>query len=263
MGINFLAYKTNIIKTLFSKGIINSRTFQEFSSAKNLGNLRNGLEHFLEIETKQKPMDEFVRLGLDAMSKKGKTTLETEQALYRFTQELTNKYANIARITSRVDEKEAVLKIKQQLKDEFGIEACLDNSVNFAKQCLKSMKILKSNGYTLPKQIIGSSMIQGCYSGYEKSIPTIIINTKMGPSWTCSTESPLHYIIHETTHLNQPNLFAFNLKKIPNKLRQIADDVSIYASGNYAQEIDAELKTKKLLEGLSQKEKELEKFLNS
>ena len=79
--------------------------------------------------------------------------------------------------------------------------------------------------------------------------------------WMQSTQSPLHQFVHETVHSAQPLLFAFNIKRIPDKFKDTVDNLSIYASDNFTHEVHAELITKMLLEELTPEEKELKKVI--
>lgn len=194
----------------------------------------------------------------DEAYKKRKTTLEFEQFIFNKQTDCYRKSLKIAKILAVPDINPQVKSIKKILKNEYGVKnAYLDNNPRFAKQCLEAMKILKENNYDTPDEIIG---LRHC--GYSQMMRVdgknvILINTEMEHDGTASTESPLHFIIHECMHANQPQLMAYALKRIPKQFKEIADNISMYTNGNFYTEVDAELRTKKLLANVNEGEERL------
>ena len=218
------------------------------------------LEEILEntsLDELDKTYDENFKLFNEA-SLKQKTNLELEQFIYKKQTECFRKSIKIAKILAVPDNNPKVKAIKKILKEEYDIKnTYLDNNPKFAKQCLEAMKILKESNYDLPDEIIG---LRHC--GYSQMMRVdgknvILINTEMEHDGTASTESPLHFIIHECMHANQPQLMVYALKRIPKQFKEIANNISMYANGNFYTEVDAELRTKKLLASLNENEERL------
>ena len=78
-----------------------------------------------------------------------------------------------------------------------------------------------------------------------------------------STTLPEHECVHEIMHSRHLPLLSFKTKRIPKKYTSTINSLSGYAATkpNAAQEIYTELNTKRILEGLTPKEKELFEYL--
>ena len=68
-------------------------------------------------------------------------------------------------------------------------------------------------------------------------------------------------ILHEILHSLQPKTLEFNTQVIPEKYKEVLENVSNYAEGNFAHEVHCELYVKKLIKGLSEQEEELFNYL--
>ncbi len=194
----------------------------------------------------------------DEAFRKQKTTLQLEQLIFEKQNECYRKALKVAKILTVPDTNPKVKAIKKTLKEEYGIKnVYLDNNTRFAKQCLQAMKLLKENNYDTPDEIIGLRHCRYSQMMRVDGKNIILINTEMEHDGTSSTESPLHFIIHECMHANQPQLMVYALKRIPKQFKEIADNISMYANGNFYTEVDAELRTKKLLASLNEDEERL------
>lgn len=196
--------------------------------------------------------------------KKQKTTLAIEQRLFKFKSKQASQMAALYKVLAKKDTEPDVLKIKNELIQKYGIKnVYLDNNLEYAKLCLDSMKVLKENDFPLPEQIILSRYLpETGMSINADNKKTILLNPEQQlDTWESSTESPLHCIIHECVHCVQPDLLIFNLNKPPVRFQKTICDLSFYASGNYTQEVHAELVTKKLLDKLTPDEETLLKYI--
>lgn len=208
---------------------------------------------------------------LNSSGKRNGIMLEAERAIYELQKQFGDKMATLYKILTIKDTNPKVMKIKRELKKEYGIKSLyLNNNLDFAESCLQVAKIFKEKGYTLPDEIIASDFFidedDSCMSmALEGKKKTILINPECmhdGLDWMCSVRSPLHTIVHECVHCLQPLLTCFNMKKIPAKYNDTIANLSFYARENSAHEIHAELLTKKILKGLNPDEEELLKYLS-
>ncbi len=194
------------------------------------------------------------------------TTLALEQYINKLCLKEDIRLANFLKNIVKKDTNPEIIAIKQRIFKNFNIKNLyFDNNLEFAQTCLDAMQILKNNNIKPPNIIIGSRYIP---DGAGITLNTtegkvIALNTILKPSWYGSTQSPMHKIIHECVHCTQPNLIAFNLQKIPKKFTETINELSPYASGNFAKEVHAELYTKKLLDKLSENEIKLASYFEN
>ena len=128
---------------------------------------------------------------------------------------------------------------------------------------------MKSKNFPLPDEIISENILESCFATNIKNKKIIVLDSdcinKKGFSVypSASTDSPIHEIVHECVHLTQPSSLSYMLKQLPEKYREIADNLSGYARENYFHEVHAELVTKKLLSKLTKDEEMLFNYMES
>lgn len=197
-------------------------------------------------------------------------TLSMEQISNKIQTRINKNTIGLYKILTIKDTNSEIIKIKNKIRDDYGVKSLYcDNNPNFARKCLETLKILKKNNIPVPETIIGTSfLMNSSFSPCCLAFPgqnTIIVNPELMEeeiaSKTFSTESPLHIIMHECMHCLQPDLLSFNMQKIPAKYRDVVNNLSLYAAASCANEIHAELMTKKLLDKLSPQEEELLNYL--
>ena len=201
---------------------------------------------------------------IEKAKKHQKTTLAFEQYFYNKMQKKDKEIIEIFKFLSEKDKNPEVLKVKNILTQKYGIKnVCLDNNPECAKLYLDAVKLLAQKDFPLPDNIIVSKYFPaGGLTVNSDGQSYIILPAEVSESlWMQSTQSPLHQFVHETVHSAQPLLFAFNIKRIPDKFKDTVDNLSIYASDNFTHEVHAELITKMLLEELTPEEKELKKVI--
>lgn len=260
---NFDSYKTRLISQLKKQNFSDNKTEELIKNSTNEIELNSVIK---KITTKEfEYMEDLMKdksLNLLGTQKKQKTTLAFEQYLNKVSQTKEKRIADLYKTISVKDTDPEIIKIKQQLQNEFGIkELYFDNHLDFAQNCLEVMKILKNKNLKLPDQIIGSRF----FSHYginlnSEGLNTILINTEKTIS-SGSTNHPLHIIMHEALHGLQPKFALFNMQKIPEQYRKVANNLSDYAYNNYAHEVHCELLAKKVLSNLSKEEDDLFNYL--
>lgn len=174
----------------------------------------------------------------------------------------TDKIIPLLKLTSKKDTDQDVLKIKQELQQKYGIkELFCDNNLEFAKSCKEAFEVLNKNGIKMPKYVIANEQVDmfGGWNAESSQGETVILS--LNPSSNSFNMDLKHIIVHEVLHTTQPKTLAFKTKMIPEDMQETANNVSEYASGNYALEVHCELYVKKLLEGLSPKEEKLFDYL--
>ena len=204
-----------------------------------------------------------LKINLKKIKIEQKSDLREEQFFYQNKSFINNNVIEYAKKLSDKDTDPEILKIKKELKKNFNIKQMFfDNNLDTAIDTLNAFKILKENNLELPQQIIISKFIKNSTAINTSKLKTIIINPNLTHSlcWL-STESPMHNIIHECIHINQPDLLIFNFKELPKKYLKIAYKLSDYSYKAPFHEIHAELLTKYLLEELNTEELELLEYI--
>lgn len=255
----FEVYKADLIRKLQKQKLIDSKMIEKLNSSIDEFDMDCSLGALCE--------NAFSKMGQDLMAdktldigkviEKQKIDLRLEQYLNKALNKDNKKLAQLFKIIAQQDVDPKVLAIKNCLKKDYGVkELYLDNNLELAQSCIKSMKILKKNNIPCPTQIIASRHLTGGINIKDGKLKTIIVptdinNVFMGP------DNLVHLFVHESVHSIQPQLLLFNIQKIPPKYQEVADNVSDYASGNFAHEVHCELYVKKLLDKLSKEEEEL------
>ena len=195
-----------------------------------------------------------------------RTTLDFEKHIKNNESKLSTELIEIFKSLSQKDTNPKILKIKETLKNHYGIkDMYFDNDINSAELFLDAMKLLKEKDFPLPDNIvINKHFPAGGIAVRLNGQSTILMNSDFESNLReSSTDSPIHKIIHEAVHCIQPNLIAFNTKHIPKIFEKTISNISEYAEGNFAHEIYAELVAKMLIEELSPEEEILLKYLEN
>ena len=173
-----------------------------------------------------------------------------------------DKIIPLLKLTSKKDTEPEVLKIKQELQHKYGIkELICDNNIEFAQSCKDVFEVLNKNGIKIPKYIIANEQVD-MFAGWSVSLSqgeAVILS--LNPNTNSYDMDLKHIVAHEILHTTQPNTLAFKTKIIPEDMQETANNVSEYASGNYALEVHCELYVKKIFEGLSPEEEKLFNYL--
>lgn len=260
----FTKEKNVLIETLKNNKLVSRENLEEIAQAQDKEEMRYSIRYMVESAMERNDTLLLKCVNWQESLKKQKTTLALEKHLSKIKNNQFKEVLSLFKTVAQKDTDPNVVRIKNDLIQNYGLkDICLDNNYEYSKLCLESMKVLKGKNFPLPEKIILSRYIPG--NGFSANIegsPTIFLNPETEfDSWMASTKSPLHCIVHESVHCTQPDLLIFNIKKIPSKFTQTVENLSIYAEGNFGQEIHAELVTKKLLEELSPDEKELLNYI--
>lgn len=261
---DFSKEKKSLIEKLKNNKLVSKEHLQEIAQAQDKEELENSIEWMAESACRKNDDVLLNCVNWEDSVKKQKTTLTLEKHLNKIKNNQFREVLSLFKTVAHKDIDPEVVKIKNNLIQNYGLKCvCLDNNLEYSKLCLESMKVLKKKNFPLPDQIILSRYLSD--NGFSANIdgrPTIFLNPETEfDSWMASTESPLHCIIHEAVHCTQPDLLVFNIKKIPSRFTETVENLSTYAEGNFAQEVHAELVTKRLLDKLSPDEEELLKYL--
>lgn len=174
---------------------------------------------------------------------------------------LTDLYKSVI----KSDKNSNILIIKQIFDDKYKIaNTYFNNNIYAAELCLAGCNELSKYGLELPDQIICSPYIHNPeVSMLTSKGKTIVINPNIEiPSGYLSTDNECHVFVHAGIHCNQPALAGYNFEHLPEKFNEILSGLSKYAlSQNYYHEVDAELRAKQILEGLTPEEEELLKYI--
>lgn len=242
MPISFNTYKMSTVQKLYNRRLINKADVKEIISAKTKYGFSERISDCYadKAEENSNKAWEIAKRGF---------VLPCEIPLINLLRkELETFSVKFAKILSRKDEKPEVLQLKKDIKKEFGIKNLyLDNNYAYAKKIQKALKILSDNNIPLADEIIVNSVLNISMGISDLGKKTMLLNSSIDTESMCSTDSPLHIIIHEGVHVGQLNDPAISFQKMPDKFEKTIDNLSLYASDNFILEVHAELKTKKLL----------------
>ena len=245
MNINLQKYNHRMIENLKKNKFISPKQYDVLKSDIGSDFFEVSLSGVIENNHQELYTELLSNIDWQTPEKHQKTTLAAEQRC----QKLRNKADRF------------VLKAFELLAKR-DTNSKLDNNLEFAETCLSAMKFLKENNVELPNKIVVSKFAPASQSMRldSKSIMVLKPDTEDMFGMT-STDSPLHIIVHEAVHGIQPDLLMFNLKKMPQKFKEIIDNISFYASSNSCHEVHAELMTKKLIDGINDEEQHLLDFI--
>ncbi len=242
MSVSFSTYKADLVRKLYNRRLINKTDVKEIVGSRTRYGLAKRISDCY-TEKLEKNYDN----ALDTTILRG-FVLPCEIPLIKFLQtQIENFSIKFAKILSKKDTNPEVLKIKKDIRKDFGIKNLyLDNNLPFSKKIQKALKILKENNVPLANEIIVNSILDSSMGITNPDKRTILLSPR-GISDIFSTNSPLHLIIHEGIHLGQPDNPVIQLQKMPDKFKETINNLSLYASDNFILEVHAELKAKQLL----------------
>lgn len=225
--------------------------------------------------------------------KEKKISLNDQKLMNKINTKAGKAYVNIIKAVTEPSKDSRVIQIENYIKKMYDMDYVHLESFEEAKNILAAIKIALRNNLPLPKNIIVSPyqpyMAGGVNIGTGKSRSIIFLSSAERKNNTeeayqklvsprakevaqqlrksdeiySSTKHPLHNYIHEICHCDQPfiDIFPVRVRKLPEKYQKTAQQVSEYAKQTIM-ELEAELRTKKILASLSEEEEALLKFLN-
>lgn len=261
MNINLQKYNHRMIENLKKNKFISPKQYDVLKSDIGSDFFEVSLSGVIENNHQELYTELLSNIDWQTPEKHQKTTLAAEQRCQKLRNKADKFFLKAFELLTKRDTNPKVLAIKKELK-AMGINSKLDNNLEFAETCLSAMKFLKENNVELPNKIVVSKFAPASQSMRldSKSIMVLKPDTEDMFGMT-STDSPLHIIVHEAVHGIQPDLLMFNLKKMPQKFKEIIDNISFYASSNSCHEVHAELMTKKLIDGINDEEQHLLDFI--
>lgn len=256
--------KTRILEIFKKNNIVKANCLEFLEDADDQEDLENQIGVVAEIATENLLNTNMQDQDIDwkKILKTRALPFEVQKFINKTQSTNDKKLTQLYKDLCEKDTNPRVKNIKTQLQNMGIKNIYLDNNLEEATRCLKAMKILKEKNFPLPKEIIINKHFP--FGGVAlSSTQTIILKPYEDVFFRCSTNSDLHKIIHECAHLTQPNLVAFNIKRIPADYQNTINNLSFYAKNNFAHEIHAELITKMLIEGLTKEEEKLLKYIES
>lgn len=261
--------KKKIINNLKNFELIDKKLLKQLGECKNENEYNLVLGDIIRVafHNLDSPSTEYESTLWLISQKLRKTTLAGEQFFRKNFDKKNKELVQIFKCLSEKDTNPEVVKINKLLTQKYGIKnVFLDNDAECANLYLEAVKLLKEKNFPIPDNIITSRYFPAAGVSFKINGQSYILTKTQKADetwWECSTDSPLHAFIHESVHCSQPELLAFNIKKIPAKFKNTVENLSIYAQGNNISEIHAELVAKKLICELSREEKELLNYIET
>ena len=243
MQVKFNSFKQNTVQNLYKYHLITHPESMDLIHTKDIKQFKECITDVIQFKWNQLS-------DMCDISDKTSENLDsnTEKLFNNVRSKIDYSLTWFAKLLSVEDTDYEVLKTKKILTD-FGIKyAKLDNNADFAKKCLLAVKVLKSNDLKLPFGIIGTRYLPFCMTTNNKVNKHVVLNPEIDTNGFGSTDSPLHIIVHEGIHVNQPNSVKLAFEKLPERFNDTISQLSIYADNNCICEVHAELKTKQLLD---------------
>jgi len=227
-------------------------------------------------------------LGKILSTSKKKITLEMEQIIHEQTLKRSNYIFAREKAMHVPSTKPQVIAIENMLKEKYGVKfVSLKDDEDMAKQILEAFEIANKNGVTLPKNVVVSDFMMSLGEHLQnetillasknsekfskelnEKVPKILQSTykylrsRLPNTNQMSTASHCHAPLHEIMHGEHLPLVSFSSKKIPQKYNDVKMNLSAYSAMSSTHETFTELNTKRLIDGLTQKEQELYDYLN-
>lgn len=284
--------RRNLFLSEMEKIKLSPNTLKSIKKAKNWGELQAAIFKFEEdfINNELNPILKMIKpKHLSGMP------LDIEQMFYKKKNIQDDCVRYLHGLFANPSTNPEVVKIENILKLKYGVETVLlNNDIIKAKQILNAVEKATQNGVPIPKEFIVTNLRPN--SEHLRTIDgrqsTILIRSSMLEEYTkkyippikypdniaallkkwaqnCgfkanySTTLPEHACVHEIMHSQHLPLLAFKTKHIPKKYSSTINSLSGYVATkpSSTHEIYTELNTKRILEGLTQKEKELFEYL--
>ena len=221
--------------------------------------------------------------------KKQRMSLKDQQMLFRAETKICDVYLELIKAVTEPSKDPRVIRIENYIKATYNMDFVHLDTFEEAKKVLKTIKLARQNGITLPKNIIISpftmfqtggvnlthnmtehsvilakqkEMQEAAKKAYQqltlpqsKQIAKSLI--EQDARWH-ATDDELHIYMHEFAHSKYflELLLPMKAKPVPMRYNKAAQKVGIYALSSRS-ELATELKTKSILRSLSADEKEL------
>ena len=225
---------------------------------------------------------------IDIVNKK-KMSLNMQQKIFKDEATECNMQLALIKAVTEPSKDKRVIQVEQFLKENYGMDYVHLESIEEAKNILKTVKMCIKHNIPLPKNIIISPFVMVQASGqniahsateysvfisskkeqgkaikeaYEKlvspELDEIIQTLKNQDENWFSTKDFLHVYVHEFCHSDQALelLIPFKLKQIPKKYYETIKKIGLYAQSS-RRELLTELQTKNILGTLNEDEKAL------
>ena len=185
-----------------------------------------------------------------------------------------------------------VVAIENILREQYNVKFVnLKDDLDIAKNVLKAFENAKKNNVSLPCNIVVSDFMfvngehfctenlillaskdssnisrainRKCMANLSVKDKQVLSMVGCMPNLSnCSTDAPEHAVLHEILHGTHPHLNAYSRRAIPHELRDIKEEVSLYSALSETHETYVELYTKRLIQGLDDREEQLFKYLD-
>lgn len=272
------AKKTDLANSLFSKGFDSIKKKVTFAIEKYdasrvipLKEAKNPLELFdavlgYQVNLASDFMNNFMPNYLEVMGK-GATDLKLEKTYHSLAEQRSKISLDLYESLVKPSQNKDVQALEKRLKNEFEIDAKLNDDLELGKKIHNVSKLFKEAGKTLPDKVLVNDIFLVSGEAIRLDGKNIVaLKSSRAPEDESlkdmlSTKSPLHVVAHEYSHLQHTNLLAMFVKEIPKNLDPAIEGLGRQSSAN-ASEAFAEVSTKEILEKkLTKSESKLYEYL--
>ncbi len=257
------------------KAGVSAETTKELRKAKTWGELQAAIFGFADRYTAVE-INPILKM-IKPKHRKG-MPLEIEQMVYQKKNLRDDSVRYLHGLFAQKSTHPEVVKIENILREQYGIDAMLNNDLEQARKILPSVWAASKNGMELPAEIIisnykelsgehlrisygkqhsiliGSNVFKQFMAKYcpevkltpnAKNLLQRWYSTTGFKNWF-STTTPQHLYIHELCHMEHTPLLAFKYKPIPKRFQGTINNLSGYAASkpNLTHEVFTELNTK-------------------
>lgn len=256
---NFENYKKQLLEFLKQTGY-NKKFINYVQDAENIEDLEFELDVFINNTLLNDDLLEDEELDIINKIKNREYSSELDKIILEDEIEKADKVIPLAKLFSETDTVPEVLNIKNELKTKYKQNNLFfNNDISFAQACKEAFEILNKNNIPFNGTIIVFDCFSACGINLISSDgDCVIINPNISYE---ENRNITKLILHEILHSLQPKTLEFNTQVIPEKYKEVLENVSNYAEGNFAHEVHCELYVKKLIKGLSEQEEELFNYL--
>ncbi len=278
------------------KDLKDEKLAEQIKNFNPTGNIESDAEVFVSFLQKFNldiGQNKYLNIYLDKNKNKN---LRYLQLAYNELQTISDKMLKFAKLTIPPTENPEVRKLEKFLKQKYKLDYIHLENVEQAENVKKCLEIATQKNIPIPNNIIvtpyffengisglnrlssdlkttiyiTANSVQDIQYELLKTVPDNIKERSIlfaDNLWQrlklYSTEKPEHLIMHEIIHSEKPILLCN--KKIPKKLKDTVDSISLYAKQSFNvqnDEVRNELLTKQALDGLNQNEQEILNILS-
>lgn len=257
---NFDNYKTNVIH-YFEKNNFQQydREGEDIIKELKKANAEDSLNFELEMYL-SRIINEMMNKERDMLANNQYDETKRQNLHIELEQKTGNVMVSVLKLLHKKITAPDVIKIQKDFDTKYGQGLLyLNDDLESAKACEEIFKLMEEN--KIPHKQIHCIILSDYLDFGGTCLDTdagkaVFVNPN---DW--QVDDKFHTILHEILHTLQPSDINFNLQKIPDELKETADNVSEYSRDNFAHEVHCELYVKKLRQGLNANEEKLFNYL--